>query len=85
MNALQGSIAERTEAAFSAGCDIILHCNGKLEEMRAVASASPALAGEAEQRTRRAVAMRHAPRLFDRAAGRKELDGLLAQVKGMSA
>src|SRR5579859_6037664 len=28
MNALSGSIAERTRAIFSAGCDIVLHCNG---------------------------------------------------------
>jgi len=31
MNALAGSIAERTRAAFAAGCDVVLHCNGKLD------------------------------------------------------
>src|SRR5437762_6608543 len=34
MNALAGSIAERTQAIFAAGCDMVLHCNGKLDEMR---------------------------------------------------
>src|SRR6202048_2288074 len=29
MNALAGSIAERTRAIFTAGCDMVLHCNGK--------------------------------------------------------
>ena len=37
MNALAGSIAERTRAIVAAGCDIVLHCNGKLDEMQAVA------------------------------------------------
>ena len=37
MNALAGSIAERTRAIVSAGCDMVLHCNGKLDEMREVA------------------------------------------------
>src|SRR5277367_6483528 len=38
MNALAGSIAERTRAIVAAGCDMVLHCNGKLEEMRQVAA-----------------------------------------------
>ena len=37
MNALAGSIAERTRAIVAAGCDMVLHCNGKLDEMREVA------------------------------------------------
>ena len=41
MGALSGTPAERTRAAFAAGCDVVLHCNGKLEEMRAVAAESP--------------------------------------------
>ncbi|MDR3469577.1 MAG: beta-N-acetylhexosaminidase [Xanthobacteraceae bacterium] len=85
MNALAGSIAERAEASFAAGCDVVLHCNGKLDEMRVVAAVSPFLAGAAETRARRAVAARRAPKPFDRAAGRQELDGLLAQAKGLSA
>ncbi len=41
MNALAGSIAQRTQASIVAGCDIVLHCNGKLEEMREVAREAP--------------------------------------------
>ena len=37
MNALAGSLAERTRAIVAAGCDMVLHCNGKLDEMRQVA------------------------------------------------
>src|ERR1700686_4873575 len=37
MKALSGTIAERSRAAFAAGCDVVLHCNGDLREMTAVA------------------------------------------------
>jgi beta-N-acetylhexosaminidase len=80
MNALSGSIAERTRASLAAGCDIVLHCNGKLDEMREVAAASPELSGQALQRARRALASREAPQAFDRQASRAELDGLIARA-----
>src|ERR1700754_1523674 len=38
MNALAGSIAERTRAIVNAGCDMVLHCSGVLDEMRDVAA-----------------------------------------------
>lgn len=34
MKALTGSIKNRTVKSFNAGCDIVLHCNGNLDEMR---------------------------------------------------
>ena len=45
MKALGGPYEERAAAIFDAGLDIVLHCNGELEEARAVASASPPLSG----------------------------------------
>ena len=36
MEALDGPIEQRADRAVAAGCDLALHCNGKLEEMRAV-------------------------------------------------
>jgi beta-N-acetylhexosaminidase len=56
MQALSGSLASRAEAAFAAGCDMALHCNGKLAEMREVAAASPVLSGEAACRAATALA-----------------------------
>jgi beta-N-acetylhexosaminidase len=80
MNALAGSIAERTRAIFAAGCDMVLHCNGKLDEMREVAAATPELSGKALERARRALASRQAPQAFDSKAARAELDGLIERA-----
>ena len=45
MKALGGPFEARTRAAFAAGVDIALHCNGDLAEARPVAEAAPPLAG----------------------------------------
>ena len=50
MKALSGDFAERAQAAVKAGCDIVLHCNGDMAEMQAVAKGVPKLAGKAKQR-----------------------------------
>jgi beta-N-acetylhexosaminidase len=80
MNALAGTIAERTRAIFTAGCDMVLHCNGKLDEMREVARETPELSGQALERARRALASRQAPQPFDRPAARAELDALIVRA-----
>jgi beta-N-acetylhexosaminidase len=71
MKALSGTIAERSGAAFAAGCDVVLHCNGILSEMTAVAGQAPVLAGEAARRADAALAQRKAPEQFDVEAARK--------------
>ena len=80
MNALAGSIAERTRAIVNAGCDMILHCNGKLDEMRDVARETPELASEALDRARRALASRTPPQPLDSLAARAELDALVTRA-----
>ena len=50
MKALGGSYEERCSKSLEAGCDAILHCNGKMEEMKAIASVLPNLSKEAVQR-----------------------------------
>jgi beta-N-acetylhexosaminidase len=78
MGALEGGIGERTGAAIAAGCDIALHCNGDMDEMRAVAAAVPALSGRAAVRAGAALARLHPPEALDRDAARAELDALIA-------
>jgi beta-N-acetylhexosaminidase len=80
MNALAGSIAERTRAILAAGCDMVLHCNGKLDEMREVARETPELSGKALERASRALASRKAPQAFDRVKARAELDALIERA-----
>ena len=85
MNALAGSIAERTRAIVTAGCDMVLHCNGKLDEMREVARQTPELSGKALERAKRALASRQPPLAFDRLAARAELDRLISLLGTASA
>ncbi|MGL5165290.1 MAG: beta-N-acetylhexosaminidase [Afipia sp.] len=85
MNALQGSIVERTRASLAAGCDVVLHCNGKLDEMTQVAGETPLLAGEALARADRALASRKAPQPFDRGAARAELDRLIGRAGSLTS
>jgi beta-N-acetylhexosaminidase len=81
MGALSGTLGERTKAAFAAGCDVALHCNGKMPEMMAVAAATPELAGEAARRAEAALAMRKIPAPIDLAARRAEFFNLMAGVQ----
>ncbi|MBR2118828.1 MAG: beta-N-acetylhexosaminidase [Pseudomonadota bacterium] len=85
MNALQGSIAERTRASFTAGCDVVLHCNGKLDEMSQVAGEAPELAGMALARADGALALRRTPQPFDRGAARAELERLIGEAGNLTS
>jgi beta-N-acetylhexosaminidase len=71
MNALSGTIAERSRAALAAGCDVVLHCNGDIREMVAVAGEAPELSGAAAQRADAALASRGAAEEFDTDAARR--------------
>jgi beta-N-acetylhexosaminidase len=85
MNALAGSIAERTKALLAAGCDMVLACSGEPEEMQQVARETPELSGKALARANAALASRQAPKPFDRHAARAELDGLIGRLGAPSA
>jgi beta-N-acetylhexosaminidase len=80
MNALSGTISERTRAIFSAGCDMVLHCNGKLDEMREVAAATPELSGLAQERANRALASRRAAQPFDRKSAWADLNEMIQRA-----
>ncbi len=60
MQALAGTLAERTERSLAAGCDIALHCKGDLAEMQEVAAAAGQMGPRAFARAEAAVAARPA-------------------------
>jgi len=81
MNALSGTIAERSRDALAAGCDVVLHCNGDMKEMSAVASVVPELSGDAAKRADAALATRSAPEEFDTDAARKVFTQMVADER----
>lgn len=80
MQALSGDFATRTRAIFAAGCDVVLHCNGVMDEMRMVAANTPVLAGPALNRARRAEAFAGSADDADEAALRAEFGRAVAAV-----
>lgn len=77
MKALQGSLTEITHGALAAGCDVILYCNGALEDRRRVADAAGEMTNAAQVRAERALAMRKPPVDIDITAARAQLETLL--------
>ncbi len=80
MQALGGALPERCRAALAAGCDLVLHCNGELDEMIAVAEACGSLAGPAAARAGRAMSRRRPAPDDDIAALAAQYDVLAAQA-----
>jgi beta-N-acetylhexosaminidase len=80
MKALSGDFSERTDAILAAGCDVVLHCNGVMDEMRAVAARAPELRGEALARADRALAGLAANDGADEAAIRSEFAAMFETV-----
>jgi beta-N-acetylhexosaminidase len=56
MEALAGDFSSRAAGVVAAGCDVVLHCSGKMDEMIAVAGGVPSLSTEGEARLARAMA-----------------------------
>ena len=81
MKALSGSLEELTRASLRAGCDVVLHCSGELEENRRVAEASPKLSGDARRRADAALARRvRTPEPLDVGEARARFAELLSGV-----
>ncbi|GGD57164.1 beta-N-acetylhexosaminidase [Erythrobacter arachoides] len=82
MQALDGTIAERSERAIAAGCDLVLNCWGKFGDMAETAERLPVISGPSAMRLDRA--MKGAGRVVE-GPGREELlakrDALLAIVR----
>ena len=83
MEALRGSLGERASAASVAGCDILLHCNGDLDEAKAVAAVAPALDGRSARRASAALSRIDASRTRTMEASRdmeSERSAFLAEM-----
>lgn len=81
MEALAGDHGQRAAACVAAGCDVALHCDGKMENMLLVADAVGELSPEGSARLARAMAMRFTPDdEMDFAEAVAKRDALLALV-----
>ncbi len=78
MDALSGEPADRAMATLAAGCDVVLHCDGDLDAMRAVAMAVPAMTPAAAVRWDQAARRWQPPQPLDVAAARAEFGRLMA-------
>jgi len=56
MKALSGDFTDRARASRAAGCDVVLHCNGSMDEMKAVVKGAGDLKGRAAVRAKAALA-----------------------------
>jgi beta-N-acetylhexosaminidase len=79
MQALQGTLAQRTAASMAAGCDIALHCKGVMEEMLAVAGACGDQTPEIKARAITALGQRKTPDPVDIEALEAEFRGLMTE------
>lgn len=77
MKALAGDPAGIARGALDAGCDAVLHCNGTLEDKRAVAGAAGRLSAAGQARADRALAAR-------RAADDVDISALLARLEALT-
>jgi beta-N-acetylhexosaminidase len=80
MEALSGPMAARADKAAGAGCDINLHCNGKMGEMRDVARNSADLSEALVAKLALSLGALPEPEAFDPDEAGQELDALLAKA-----
>jgi beta-N-acetylhexosaminidase len=83
MGALAGSVGDRVRGALEAGCYLVLHCSGKLDEMAATAEAASPVTATAAARLARGEALRRASRRdFDRGAAETRFGALVGAMAG---
>lgn len=76
MKALSGELPDIARDIIAAGCDVVLHCSGMLEETIAVADAIPVLEGESLRRAELAEVYSGDADLSDEAEIRAEFEAL---------
>jgi beta-N-acetylhexosaminidase len=78
MEALSGTVPERGVASISAGCDVVLHCNGDMAEMQPLMEAIGLMSAAAQTRAEAALRARRRPEPVD-------IPALKAQLKALPA
>lgn len=75
MKALSGDFKQRAKDSLSAGCDVVLHCNGDMTEMKAVMSGVGRMGKEARRRAQAVMGrLVKVPEPFDVAEARARFD-----------
>jgi beta-N-acetylhexosaminidase len=80
MKALEGTLGARAKAALLAGCDVVTHCNGKMDEMKDVSANVKPLAGQSLKRADAAVAHLKDPTKIEIAAAEARLTSMMDQA-----
>lgn len=83
MKALSGNFPTRARRSLQAGCDLVLHCNGEIDEMRAVMEGCQGLTQPALQRLTEAEGLRQnsaESSVFDKNDALSRLNELLNQA-----
>lgn len=81
MKALSGDFGTRATQALDAGCDIILHCNGNMAEMQAIAEALPLIDECRQTRLQKAMAAPKSANVQDIKLLVEKRDALLHSIK----
>ena len=80
MEALTGTPARRARAALNAGCDVLLHCNGALKDMREIMDGIERLSGLAIDRLHAGAARLGPADTVDAGALARDVDDALADL-----
>jgi beta-N-acetylhexosaminidase len=57
MQALSGTVVKRAKAVIDVGCDLVLHCNGELDEMRNITASTGKMSAMAQLRGDKVIAL----------------------------
>lgn len=78
MKALSGGLGKISARSIEAGCDVALHCNGKMDEMEEIAAMVGELSDEAVRRADKAYAMLQKKLPFDVAVALNRMTTVLS-------